>query len=118
MEGGSYIKKTSKAICEELGDEETMMGYIEEYGNTSTSSCSVIDLNGCTEKEVGYIAKMKEKSQETQQAQLDRLEKMIATEEFKSSIKPEDIVWFKKRIKILKQFLTDLDAATSASGEL
>lgn len=112
MKGGSYIKKTSKAICEELGDEETMMGYIEEYGNTSTSSCSVIDLNGCTEKEVGYIAKIKEKSQEEQQIQLDRLEKMMAKEENKSSIKPELMVWIKKRINILKQVLTDLDATS------
>lgn len=31
IEGGSYVKKTSLPICQELGDIETMKAYVIEY---------------------------------------------------------------------------------------
>ena len=50
-EGHAYDKKTSKAMCDELGDEEMMQAYIEEAGGVSL--CSAANGSGCSEKEVG-----------------------------------------------------------------
>ena len=54
--GKAYTKKTSDAMCTELGNDEYMQQYIEEAG--STSLCSIADGNpGCGDKEKKYIAK-------------------------------------------------------------
>ena len=34
VEGKAYTKKTSGAMCDELGNEEYMNAYVEEAGNT------------------------------------------------------------------------------------
>jgi len=96
--GGTYVKKTSEAMCTELGDEERMTDFIEEYGNTST--CAVETEKGCNEKEIGYIAKMKSVSNVELKSQLDRLVSMEG-----STMTPELLNWLKKRKKILKQLL-------------
>ena len=83
-------------MCDELGDDETMTAYIEEYANTSL--CSVKDGSGCDEREAGFIAKMKSQSNEETAVQLARLEKMEG-----DSMKPELMAWLKKRMKILRQ---------------
>lgn len=96
IEGGTYVKKTNEAMCTELGNEERMIEYIEEYGNTST--CAVETEKGCNSKEIDYIAKMKSKSNVELQSQIDRL---VSMED--SSMTPELLDWMKKRKKILKQ---------------
>ncbi|MGK3762313.1 MAG: hypothetical protein ACI8RD_014631, partial [Bacillariaceae sp.] len=106
--GGTYVKKTSEAMCTELGDEERMTDMIEEYG--STSACAVDTEKGCNEKEIGYIGKMKSKSNSELTSQLDRLESMEG-----SSMTPELLNWLKKRKKILKQ-LVIASASASAGG--
>lgn len=98
LAGGVYEKKTNGHMCDELGDENMLTAYIEEYGNTST--CSVETAQGCGEREVGYIEKMKGKSKEEQKAQLDRLVEMEG-----SSMKPDLLAWLKQRKKILKQLV-------------
>ena len=102
MKGGEYKKKTEKAMCDELGDDLMMSAYIEDYGNTSL--CSVQSNQGCNEREIAYIEKMKGKSMEDQIAQLARLEKMEG-----SSMKPELLMWLTKRKKILKQLVVISD---------
>ena len=52
MEPQVYNKKTSKSICDELGDDDMMIAYVEEYGNTSVCS---LDGNGCNERELAFI---------------------------------------------------------------
>jgi len=96
--GGTYVKKTSEAMCTELGDEGRMIDYIEEYGETST--CTVQTENGCNEKEIGYITKMKSKSNVELESQFDRLVSMEG-----SSMTPDLLNWLRKRKKILKQLL-------------
>lgn len=95
IDGASYEKKTSKSMCDELGDEEMMYSYIEEAGGTSL--CSVADGSGCGEREKGYIEKMKAKGPEDVSAQLERLEGMAG-----ETMKPELKEWLNKRKKILK----------------
>lgn len=95
IDGANYEKKTSKAMCDELGDEEMMQSYIEEAGGTSL--CSISDGSGCDDREKGYIEKMKAKASEEVAAQLRRLEGMEG-----ESMKPDLKKWLKKRKKILK----------------
>lgn len=104
--GGIYQKKTDRAMCDELGDEAMMEAYVEEYGNTAL--CSASSGKGCDEREVGFIAKVKAMSLEDQRAQLLRLEGME-----RKLMKPDLLLWVKKRKKILKQLV-----ATSGNDEL
>eukprot|EP01083_Nonionella_stella_P245254 852689_1 len=46
-------------MCDELGDDTYMTGYVEEAGGTSLCS---LDGTGCSEKQKKYIEKMKGKS--------------------------------------------------------
>lgn len=59
--------------------------------------CSVEDGEGCSEKEVAYIEKMKAKSQEDIQKQLTRLQGMAG-----SSMKADLKKWMFQRLHILK----------------
>jgi len=96
--GGTYVKKTDKSMCRELGDIDYMTEYVEEYGNTAL--CSVANGNGCSQKEIAYIAKMKAKSESELTAQIQRLESMDS-----SSMTTELFKWMKQRKKILKQMV-------------
>jgi len=87
-------------MCEELGDEEMMTAYIEEYGKTSM--CSVETGSGCDEKEMGYIEKAKAMSAEEQSSQLKRLENMAG-----GTMKPDLKRWLIKRKKILSQLVPE-----------
>lgn len=96
IEGGTYQKVTDDAMCTELGNIDNMVAYVEGYGNTSL--CSVSDGAGCDEKELAYIEKMKGKSAEDISSQLTRLSAMEG-----ESMKPDLLLWVKKRRKILAQ---------------
>jgi len=102
--GGAYTKKTSKPMCQELGDEEYMIGYVEEYGFL----CDVATEKGCSEKEVAYAAKMKAKTGDEISEQIERLESMD-----QSSMTPDLFKWLEQRKKILKQLV-----AVGGSDEL
>ncbi len=106
MAGGKYVKKTSLPVCQELGNEDNMVAYVEEYSNAAL--CSVATEKGCSEKEIAYIAKMKAKSSSDLIAQIERLESMEG-----SSMTPELFKWLNQRKKILKQL-----AAAGVSDEL
>jgi len=101
-EGGTYVKKTSKGMCDELGDDEMMTAYIEEYGNTST--CSIKTGDGCDQKEKDYIEKVKTMSEDLVTTQLARLHAMAG-----QSMKPDLKSWMVKRKKILSQFAESKD---------
>lgn len=96
--GGTYVKKTDKSMCDELGDDDMMTEYVESYGDTSL--CSAGDGAGCDERELGYIEKMKAKSSDDVAAQLKRLEGMDG-----GSMKKELQDWMRRRKKILKQLV-------------
>jgi len=107
-EGSPYDKKTSKSMCDELGDIDYMTAYVTEMGATST--CDAVSGAGCGEKELGYIAKWKSKSAEDVAAQLARLGGMAG-----GKMKPELVKWIKQRIAVLKQLPIE---ATGAEKEL
>jgi len=101
-EGAPYDKKTDKAMCDELGDDEYMTAYVEEAGKTSLCALSG---NGCDERQIKYIEKMKEKEDDEIKRQFDRLEGMKD-----KSMAPDLLQWVQKRKKILKQFIQQKDA--------
>lgn len=105
--GGSYKQKTNKAMCEELGDDENMTNYVEDFGKTSL--CNAITKAGCSEKEISYIDKMSVKPKEDIEAQLKRLNGMEPTK-----MKDELASWLDKRKKIL----TGLLSSSADSDEL
>lgn len=102
LEGGTYVKKTDKAMCEELGNKEMMSAYVEEYGNTSL--CSVKDGVGCTTREKSYIEKMSPKPLEALQKEATRLEAMDT-----KSMKTHLGDWVIQRKKILRSLVASND---------
>lgn len=61
--------------------------------------CIVTDPTDCTDKERGYIEKMKGKTGEDRTKQLNRLDGMKG-----DSMKPELKQWLNQRLRILQQF--------------
>mmetsp|Transcript_65512 Transcript_65512/g.76999 ORF Transcript_65512/g.76999 Transcript_65512/m.76999 type:complete len:96 (+) Transcript_65512:228-515(+) len=85
-------------MCEELGDIETMIAYVEDSG--STILCLATTGAGCNPREKSYIDKFKGDHVRDITAQYDRLEKMKG-----QSMKADLISWIIKRKKILKQLI-------------
>lgn len=84
-------------MCDELGDFDTMMEYVEEAGKTSLCA---IDGSGCDDRSAKYMYKMKAKSNEDQAAQLKRLEGMEG-----NSMKADLKDWLRLRKKLLKTLI-------------
>jgi len=95
-EGAPYTKKTDKAMCDELGDDEYMQAYVMEAGNTAL--CSVESKAGCSEKEAKFIDTWKAKSAEDVAKQITRLTGMK-----EKPMKAELKKWLGQRLAILKQ---------------
>lgn len=100
LAGGNYKKKTDGAMCDELGKDEMMTAYVEEYG--STSMCNVVNKSGCSDQEVSYIEKMASKSTEMLELQSKRLDGMDP-----NAMKLDLAIWLGKRKKILQNLLAN-----------
>jgi len=100
--GKPYTKKTSRAMCEELGDDKFMTEYVLEAG--STSKCDVSTKEECSEKELEFADKWRSKTADEVAAQVTRLRGMAS-----SSMKPELRAWLGQRLNALVQL--------SASGK-
>jgi len=94
--GKPYPKKTSEAMCDELGKNENMQAYIEEMG--STSLCNAQTEAGCGDKEKEYIKKWKAKDAAAAKKEYTRLQGMD-----KSAMKPESAAWLGQRAAIVRQ---------------
>lgn len=94
--GKPYPKKTSDAMCDELGKNENMQAYIEEMGGTSL--CSTETEVGCGDKEKEYIKKWKAKDAAAAKKEFTRLKGMD-----KAAMKPDSAKWLGQRAAILKQ---------------
>jgi len=95
-EGKAYTKKTDKAMCDELGSEEYMDGYIMDAGNTFL--CSAETLEGCNEKEQKFIEAWKSKTPEEISKELARIEGIKT-----SKMSDDQKSWFVARVRALKQ---------------
>lgn len=97
-EGASYEKKTSKSMCDELGDNTYMEDYVVEAAGLTL--CDVVSGEGCSDKEKAFAEKYSAKSIADVKAQLVRLSGMSA-----KTMTPELAVWMKQRKAILKSLL-------------
>mmetsp|Transcript_4701 Transcript_4701/g.8165 ORF Transcript_4701/g.8165 Transcript_4701/m.8165 type:complete len:89 (-) Transcript_4701:367-633(-) len=86
-------------MCDELGDRDNMIDYVEEYGNTHL--CSP-DGTNCTDKEIAYWQKMLSVDADTVQSQKMRLDKML-TKDMKADLKE----WVIRRRRILNKISGD-----------
>lgn len=75
-------------------DFDSLKGFVEE---TLEIKCDIKDGSGCSEKEMGYVEKMKAKSSEDRVKQIKRLEKMAG-----DSMKAELKNWLRQRLHILR----------------
>ncbi|KAL7532083.1 hypothetical protein ACHAWF_004006 [Thalassiosira exigua] len=80
-------------------DFDSMKQHVDEHLEVK---CDVSDPAACSEKEKGYIEKMKAKNAEDRAAQLSRLDGMKA-----GSMKPELKQWLTQRLRILQQLAND-----------
>lgn len=99
--GAAYPKKTSAAMCDELGPKETyMQQFVEEQGGTSLCNVNKTE-KGCSEQQKKFILKWADKPGDDVKKQLERLNNMV--EKDGASMKPEALTWVKQRIGIFKQ---------------
>ena len=103
VKGAPYVKKTSKSMCDELGDDLYMRQYVTEYG--STSACVVATGDECNEKELDFVTKWKAKSADELDAQVARLRAMAS-----GSMKEELKAWVGQRLNVLVQLKAQADA--------
>jgi len=99
--GAAYAKKTSQAMCDELGPStDYMQEHIEEVGGVSL--CDVKDTSaGCSDQQVKFIAKWTGKGKNDLEKQITRLEGMADKDG--ASMKADALQWVKQRIGIFKQ---------------
>jgi len=97
--GKAYEKKTSEAMCDELGPKnEYMQQLVEEYATL----CDVKNPDkGCTDKQKAFIEKWSGKAGDELTKQLGRLNGMVDKDG--SSMKPDALKWAKQRLKIFTQ---------------
>lgn len=113
--GKAYPKKTSDAMCDELGPKQTyMQQFVEEQGGVSLCDINASD-KGCSDKQKEFIVKWADKPLAEVKKQLDRLLGM--TDKNGASMKPEALTWAKQRVGIYKQIVKKGGGAAK-EGEL
>jgi flagellar motility protein MotE (MotC chaperone) len=102
LEGASYEKKTTKSMCDELGDEDNMTAYVEAA--TGASLCG-LDGTGCDDRSKGFIQKWTDKDTQDQTKELERLQGLL-----ESTMKEDLKEWVKKRRNIMKLLVASTDS--------
>mmetsp|Transcript_32118 Transcript_32118/g.43991 ORF Transcript_32118/g.43991 Transcript_32118/m.43991 type:complete len:155 (+) Transcript_32118:212-676(+) len=96
--GKDYEKKTSMAMCSELGPEGGLLpSFIEEAGKTSLCSTEGPEYSGCSDKQKKFIGQVEEMSPEDREKQIARLRTMKD-----KKMKPELSKWVSQRLVILE----------------
>jgi len=75
-------------------DFDSLKAFVEEE---LEEKCDIADGSGCTDKEKGYIEKMKAKASDERVKQIKRLEGMAG-----DSMKAELKAWLRQRLHILR----------------
>lgn len=105
-EGASYTKRTSEAMCTELLNFDYMTDYIETASDTFL--CNVNNGENCDERELEYLAKMKDNPDKAA-GQLDRLSNMMDD----STMSQDNLMWTFKRKRILQRIVGDTSTGES-----
>ena len=95
-DGAPYTQKTSKSMCDELGDNTYMRQYVEEKG-VKPCEAATDAMAHCSEKQQAFATTWKAKSAVQRATEHARLTKIGAT----LSATPELMKWHKQRLNIL-----------------
>ena len=106
LEGVQYNQKTSKAVCDEMKEDNYMETYVMEAGETSR--CQVTDGDSCTDKEKEYIAKYNEQGAAAVASQYERLVEISKKEGAKQSV--SGFKWLAQRKAILRKLSSGSNA--------
>lgn len=112
-DGKSYVKKTDKSMCDELGDSEYMEAYVTE--SAGIVGCDVATGEGCSQKEGAFVATWSAKDVVAVSTELARLEKLAA--DGAAKMKPEAKKWQKSRINLLKSLVAYMAADDSSARQ-
>lgn len=105
-DGAPYQQKTSKSVCDELGDIEYMRAYIKEK---TVKPCDVTTLDNCSEQDKKFLDVWRVKPLDVRAAEGTRLERLAGTKG-----KLETLKWVRQRAFLLRQ-LASASAPASAS---
>jgi len=97
-QGAAYQQKTSKSMCDELGDKQYLRDYITDK---SIKPCVVNTEDNCSDEEKKFIDDWRSRSKIDVEKEYIRLEKVISQS---TKTPPKQIKWIKQRANILKQF--------------
>lgn len=105
-DGAPYIKKTSKGMCDELGDVEYMRAYVNDVAGPK---CSAADRSTCSEKEAAFLITWADKSAVEVSSEYERLGKLVVA----SSGKPAQLSWIRQRHTLLRSLLVPAGPAST-----
>merc|ERR1711862_365043 len=91
-----------------MGSLADLESFVDE---TLNKKCDVESSENCSEKEQGYIKKMREKPNDFRKGQIKRLEGIQDTE-----MKPELKSWLFSRLHILKELEREEEAKPESTG--
>jgi len=99
-QGAPYEQKTSKSMCDELGDKQYLRDYINDK---SVKPCAVDSLANCSDEEKKFVEDWRSRSASDVEKEHTRLDKVISQSSTAKS-NPKQVKWIKQRANILKQF--------------
>jgi len=107
--GAPYVQKTSKSMCDELGDQSYMRQYVEDK---SVKPCAIhgagdngADPLNCSEQERDFISTWIDKSVGDIITEHTRLQRIVEAPGG-AKLNPTQKQWIKQRFAILKQVRT------------
>lgn len=96
LDGAGYVQKTTKSVCDELGPgEDYLRQWIRQVAGVG--GCQV-DGTDCSEREMEYLTKWRDKAPTEMAAQLERLSSMRG-----SAMKADLKDWLQARWSILQR---------------
>jgi len=99
--GAPYVQKTTKSMCDELGDVSYMRAYVEDQ---SISPCEVSSKTNCSPQEQTFIDTWSSKSNDESSREFARLQKVIESAKT-GKTKADQLKWLKQRAAVLQQLI-------------
>lgn len=100
--GAAYTKKTSKAMCDELGDINYMQAFVEE--SAGVTRCRPMTKEHCSDKDNKFLEKWISKSEEAADQEMTRLARIFETSKHMTE---EAVAWARRRVALLRQLNVD-----------
>jgi len=119
LAGGDYVRKTNDQVCDELGDNENFISYVETMGKTTMCK---LNLEGCDDTEITFLQAMQRSGTTVQKrilASLKEEEMNAVANRVDEALQNDLLRWLGQRRKLLKLLLEDageLEKAETTAG--